>query len=102
MNIILIGAVIALIFVFISFKMNNFRTKIAFIFIILGVSFLLITAYYVSADESPDLSKLDKLIGTGKIYASWLFNTVGNLFKITSYTIKENIGNETKLFNKTK
>ena len=102
MNWIIIVALIALVFVFFSFKMNNFRTKVAFIFIFLGVSFLLVTAYYVSIGDQPDVSKLGNAMKTGKIYANWLFGALSNFLKITSYTIKESLGNSTVISNLTK
>ena len=74
MNWIIILAVFALLFVFFSFKMNNFRTRVAFIFIFLGVSFVVLSVLYVMSENKPDLSTFDGWIGSAKTYLSWFVN----------------------------
>lgn len=92
MNWIIVLAIFALLFVLLSFKMHHFRTKIAFVFIFLGVSFLILSALYVFSENRPDLSSIDGWVETGKVYVSWFVNMLSNVFKVTSYTIQQNWG----------
>ncbi|MEK6819446.1 MAG: hypothetical protein AABY10_05960 [Nanoarchaeota archaeon] len=96
MNWIIVAGIVVVLYVLFMFKMNNFRTKVAFIFIFLGVCFVLMTAYYVLSDNKPDLSNIDGWTQSGKVYFSWLTNAFSSAFKVTGDAIKEIGGNVAK------
>jgi len=75
--------------VFLSFKMNNFRTKFAFFFIIIGISFLLLTGFIFISGKSVDVSSVDGVSSALKTYVSWLGNAGSNLVKISTYAFNQ-------------
>lgn len=82
-------AILAVLVVFLSFKMNNLRTKAAYIFIFLGISFLLLTGYVVFSGKGINLTTIDGVSSAIKTYVSWLGNAGSNIIKISSYVLKQ-------------
>lgn len=86
----LIIALIALLLVFILFKWNNARTRLAFLFIILGVSFLLLTGYLIFSGKEVNLKTVGGISDAAKTYVSWLGNAGANIVKVSTYAFKQN------------
>ncbi len=97
-NFLVIGIAIVLI-VFMAFKWNNLRTKTAFLFIFLGVVFLLLTGYLILSGKNIDLSTVEGISSAVKTYASWFVNAGSNIIKISSYAFhqewKSDVKNDT-------
>ena len=81
--------ILAVLVVFILFKTNNLRTRIAFIFILLGVSFLLLTGYLLFSGKEVNLTTIGGVSSAAKTYVSWLGNAGSNVIKISSYVFKQ-------------
>ena len=81
--------ILAVLVVFILFKTNNLRTRIAFIFILLGVSFLLLTGYLIFSGKEVNLTTIGGISSAAKTYVSWLGNAGSNVIKISSYVFKQ-------------
>ncbi len=87
-NFLVIGILVLLI-VFIAFKWNNLRTKMAFIFIFLGVAFLLFTGYLVLSGKEVNFSTVEGISSAAKTYVSWLVNAGSNIIKVSSYAFHQ-------------
>ena len=87
-NFVVIGILILLV-VFMAFKWNNLRTKTAFIFIFLGVSFLLLTGYLVLSGKEINFSNFEGISSAAKTYVSWLANAGSNIIKVSSYAFHQ-------------
>jgi len=98
-NFLVIAILIALV-VFIAFKWNNLRTKMAFIFIFLGVAFILLTGYLILSGKDVNFSTVEGISSAAKTYVSWLGHAGSNIIKISSYALhqewkSDNITNST-------
>lgn len=82
-------AVLGVLVVFLAFKMNNFRTKAAYIFIFLGVSFLLLTSFLVFSGKEVNLTTVEGVTSAIKAYVSWIGTAGSNVIKISSYVLKQ-------------
>jgi len=85
----LVIAIFVILVVFITFKMNNLRTKMAYIFIFLGVSFLLLTGYLVLSGKEINFSTVEGISSAAKTYVSWLVNAGSNIIKVSSYAFHQ-------------
>ncbi len=82
-------ALVAALFVFLAFKMNNLRTKTAYIFIFLGISFLLLTGFIVFSGKEISLTTVEGVSSALKTYVSWFGNAGSNVIKVSSYVLKQ-------------
>lgn len=87
-NFIIIGILIILV-IFIAFKWNNLRTKTAFLFIFLGVAFLLLTGYLVLSGKNINLSSVEGISSAAKTYVAWIVNAGSNVVKVSSYAFNQ-------------
>ena len=87
-NFLVIGMLVVLV-IFIVFKFNNIRTKMAFVFIFLGVAFLLLTGYLVFSGEDVNFSTVDGISSAVKTYVSWFANIGSNFIKVSSYAFSQ-------------
>lgn len=85
----LIIAIFVVLVVFIAFKMNNFRTKMSYIFIFLGVSFLLLTGYLILSGEGVNFSTIGGISSAAKTYVSWIGTAGSNIIKVSSYALNQ-------------
>ncbi len=85
----LIIAVIVVLVILIAFKWNNLRTKTAFIFIFLGISFLLLTGYLVLSGKEANFSSVGGISSAAKTYVSWISNAGSNIIKVSSYALNQ-------------
>ncbi len=90
-------AIFVVLVVFIAFKMNNLRTKMSYIFIFLGVSFLLLSGYLILSGKEVNFSSLEGVSSAVKTYVSWLGHAGSNIIKVSSYALNQ----EWKSDNKT-
>jgi len=82
-------AIFLIMVVFLAFKWNNLRTKTAYIFIFLGVSFLLLTGYLIFSGNEINLSSVEGISSAAKIYVSWLGHAGSNIIKVSSYALNQ-------------
>jgi len=87
-NFLVIGIAVVLL-IYIAFKWNNLRTKTAFLFIFLGVAFLLLTGYLVLSGKNINFSTFEGISSAAKTYVSWLVNAGSNIIKVSSYALHQ-------------
>jgi len=85
----LVIAIFVVLVVFLAFKMNNLRTKTAYIFIFLGVSFLLLTGYLIFSGGDANFSTVGGISSAAKTYVSWIGNAGSNIIKVSSYALNQ-------------
>ncbi len=85
----LIVIIFVVVVVFFAFKMNNLRTKTAYIFIFLGASFLLLTIYLVLSGSAINFSTIGNVSSAVKTYVSWIGNAGSNIVKVSSYAFNQ-------------
>jgi len=69
--------------------MNNARTKMAFLFIALGMIFLLLTGYLIFSGKEVNLTSIEGVSSAAKTYVAWLGNAGSNIAKASSYVFKQ-------------
>ena len=79
--------------------MNNLRTKVSYIFIFLGVSFLLLTGYLVLSGKEINFSSVEGISSAAKTYVSWLANAGSNIIKVSSYAFRQEWKSESIINN---
>ena len=95
-NLILIGAVIVVLFIF--FKAKDFKHRFYTILVIILLVFFYSTFSNVVSDKKVDLKTFDGLTTAGKLYFSWLGHFAGNIRAVSGNAIKMDwAGNSTKL-----
>ena len=94
MNILLILGIAALLLVYLGFKWNNMRTKVAFFFILFGVLFLLFI--FVMASGRLDFSDLGQASSSLKSYFLTIKGFAVKVFETTGKVIgRLDAGNST-------
>jgi len=83
MNILVPVVIVALLIIFVYFKMNNLRTKVAFFFIFLGVIFISLFAFLFSSGSTFDFSVLGKIAEETKVYLIWIKSALVNVVEFT-------------------
>ena len=84
-----IVAIFVVLVIFIAFKMNNLRTKMAYIFIFLGFSFLLLTGYLIFSGKAINFSTVGGISSAAKTYVTWFSNAGSNIIKVSSYALNQ-------------
>ena len=87
MNIFIFLALAAVLIVFIGFRWNNFRTKIAFFFILFGCLFILFFVFLVLSGSSFDFSNIGSIVSSLRVYFLWIKGLVINVFEVTGRAI---------------
>ncbi|MEK6847792.1 MAG: hypothetical protein AABX50_01550 [Nanoarchaeota archaeon] len=87
MNIFILLALAAVLIVFIGFRWNKFRTKVAFFFILFGFLLVLFIAFLVVTGSSFDFSDVGSAISSLRVYFLWIKGLVVNVFEITGRAI---------------
>jgi amino acid permease len=82
-------AIFVVLVIFIAFKWNNLRTKTAFIFIFLGISFLLLTGYLILSGKGVNFSTVEGISSAAKTYVSWIGIAGSNIIKVSSYALNQ-------------
>ncbi len=80
---------LALLVIFILFKWNNYRTKLAYLFIVLGIGFLLVTGFIVFSDGEVNLGTIEGVSSAVKTYVSWFVNAGSNIIEISSHVFNQ-------------
>ena len=83
MNILVPIVIVALLIIFVYFKMNNLRTKVAFFFIFLGVIFISLFAFLFSSGSTFNFSTLGKIVEETKVYLLWAKSAFVNIVEFT-------------------
>ena len=94
-NILVILGIAAVILVYIGFKWNNLRTKVAFFFILFGVLVVLFFIFLVSTGSSFDFSSIGETASSMRVYFLWIKNAAVNVFETTGRVIGLDAGNST-------
>ena len=87
MNVLIPLALIAIVFVYIGFKWNNFRTKMAFFFIIFGVLFVLFFAFMIITGSSFNFSSVGDVFSSVRGYLVWIKNAAVSIFTTTGKAV---------------
>ncbi len=95
MNVLIPIIIIAAIFVFLSFKWNNLRTKFAFFFILFGVLFVLFFTFLVVTGSSFNFSNVGDVVSSLRVYFIWMKNVAVNVFEATGRAVGFIEGNST-------
>jgi len=61
----------------------------AYIFIFLGFSFLLLTGYLVFSGKGIDFSNIGGVTSAIKTYVSWIGTAGSNIIKVSSYALNQ-------------
>ncbi|MBU2615988.1 MAG: hypothetical protein KKC19_02695 [Nanoarchaeota archaeon] len=85
----LIISALAFIGLMIALRMNNFRTKIAYLFIALGVGFLLLTGFLIFSGKGVNVDTIDGVSGAMKTYVAWIGQATSNVIKVSSYAVNQ-------------
>jgi hypothetical protein len=95
MNILVPLIIVALLVVFIGFKWNNLRTKLAYFFILFGVLFVLFFLFLVVTGSSFNFSSIGETITSLRVYFVWMRDAAVNVFETTGRVIGLSKGNST-------
>ena len=87
MNILIIFAIAAIIIVYLGFKWNNIRTKLAFLFILFGVLFLLFFIFLMINGSGFNFSGITDAADSMRTYFLWIKGAVVNIFQVTGKAI---------------
>ena len=87
MNAILPMIIIAAILVYIGFKWNNLRTKVAFFFILFGALFILFFGFLVITGSSFNFSSVGDVVSSLREYAIWAKGAAVKVFETTGKVI---------------
>lgn len=85
----LILVLVILLGVFFAFKWNNYRTRLAYIFIFLGVGFLILTGLILFSDGKVNFEAVEGVSSAAKTYLSWFINAGSNMIEITTYAFSQ-------------
>jgi len=88
MNFIII-AILVFLGIMLALKMNNIRTKIAYILITIGIGFLLLTGFIVVSGKNLDTSAIDGISSAVKTYVVWFGQVSSNVMKVSSYVVNQ-------------
>ena len=91
MSAFILVAIVIILIVFFMFKWNNIRTKLAYLFIFLGVGFVLLFAFFVFVKEKSDLSSIDSTLNAFKTYLAWMWSSTAETAKTTGHTINDEV-----------
>ena len=94
MNALIPLIIVMAILVYIGFKWNNLRTKVAFLFILFGALFLLFFAFLIITGSSFNFSSVGDVVASLRGYAGWIKGAAINVFEATGKAIG-NIKNST-------
>ena len=87
MNIFILLALAVVVLVYIGFKWNTLRTKVAFFFILFGGLFILFITFLVVTGSSFDFSDVGSAISSLRVYFLWIKGLVINVFEVTGRAI---------------
>jgi len=97
MNVLIPLLIVAIFFVFLSFKWNNLRTKFAFFFILFGVLSVFFFVFLIVTGSRFDFSSIGEAISSLRGYFIWIKGAATNVFEATGKIIGSisNSGNST-------
>lgn len=95
MNILILLAIAAIIIVYLGFKWNNLRTRLAFFFILSGVLAVLFFIFLMVSGSGFNFSGLGEAISSIRVYFLWIKGAIVNIFEATGRVIGLDVGNST-------
>lgn len=95
MNTFLIIAIAAVIILYIFLKFSHLKARISFIFLLIGVLFILFLIFVFTSGNSFSFSSIDGIISSGKVYFLWIKGLVTNIFQFTGKVIGTGVNNST-------
>lgn len=87
MNFLIILGLAVVLLVYLSFRWNNVRTKLAFLFILAGILFLLFMGYLIVTGSEFDFSSVGSAVSSLRVYFIWLKGLAINVFEVTGRAI---------------
>jgi hypothetical protein len=78
-----------LLIIYIAIKEDDFKRKIAHLLMIVGVCFLLFTAYIIFSGKEISLTNMGGISNAAKTYFSWLSIAGKKIASVTSYAFQE-------------
>lgn len=78
-----------LLIIFIAIKEDDFKRRIAHLLMIIGVCFLLLTAYIIFSGKEVNLTSMEGISNAVKTYFSWLTVAGKNIARVTSYAFNQ-------------
>ncbi len=87
MNVLILLVIAAVALVFLGLKWNNFRTKLAFFFIMFGVLAVLFVVFLVVTGTSFNFSGVGDFISSLRVYLLWIKGAAVNVFEATGKVI---------------
>lgn len=95
MNPLILFAIAAVVIVYVGFKWNNMRTKMAFFFILFGVLFLLFFIFLMINGSGFNFAGLSDAASSLRTYFLWIKGALVSVFQFTGKAIGLNVGNAT-------
>ena len=83
------------------FKFKEFRHKFGLIVVIVLVLFLVASFGQLYVSNDLNLTSFDGIVKAGKVYFGWLGNAADNLFKVSTYAVKQDWGAAANAVNAT-
>ncbi len=87
MNTIVPIVIIALVLIYIGFKWNNVRTKVAFLFILFGALFILFFGFLIVTGSSFNFSSVGDVVSSLREYGIWIKGAAVKVFETTGKVI---------------
>jgi len=87
MNVLIPLMILAALFIFIGFKWNNFRTKMAFFFILFGVLFVMFFIFLIVTGSSFNFSSVGEVASSLRVYLFWIKDAAVNVFEATGRVV---------------
>ena len=81
--------------IYLGFKWNNLRTKIAFFFILAGALFVLFFVFLIATGSTFNFSGIGDVVTSMRSYGIWMKNMAGTVFETTGRvvgTVKNSTG----------
>ncbi len=85
-NFVLIG-ILALLVVFLSFKVNNASTTLLWRISLVGIAFLLLMVYIIFSGKG--VNNIEGISDSVQTYLSWLSNAGSGIVRVTSYVFNQ-------------
>lgn len=94
MKYLLIAIGVALLFIYLLFRMNNIRTKAAYAFIIIGVLSFSFFGFVIFSDYDVNWENIDNTADAIKGSIFWIGGALTDAIKFTGSAIDKNIKND--------
>ncbi len=97
MNTFILIAIATVIILYIFLKFSHLKARVSFIFLLIGVLFILFLIFIFTSGSNFSFSSIDGLIASGKLYFLWIKSVVTGLFQFTGKVIGIGVNNSTAI-----